>query len=942
MTTLMTVQSMSNEQKGGPARPGTDGAGRVPNGPGAALRRAGRGGSASLGTALLLVLCAPLTLSAQSHTEGASEAVSSAMKAPAAARALRATPAAVAPAIDGLLNEAVWGDAPVASGFVQFRPRAGEPATERTEVRVLYVPGAIYVAARLHDTRPDGIIRRLARRDERTVSDAFRVGIDSYFDRRTAFVFEVNASGVQRDWLQYDDTRQDAAWDAVWESAVSSDAGGWVVEMRIPVSQLRFERQDGDGGELTWGINFERQIARLDETSTWSPRPADGSRDVSAFGTLTGLTDLRAGRSLEVRPYLVARGTRAPGAPGDPFHRATDLASTAGADARYGLSSNLTLNVTLNPDFGQVEADPASVNLSAFETFVAEKRPFFQEGSDIFQFGLGGDGRGGEQLFYSRRIGRAPQGRGPTEPVYTDVPDATTILGAAKLSGKTASGWSFGLLHAITGEESARYVGAGGIEGRMLVEPVTNYSAGRAIRNFREGESAVGLVFTSVQRAIEEGGPVETLSSSALAGGLDVRHRFGDGRHEVTGFLLGSRVSGGAAAIARLQRSSTHYYQRADASHVRYNEDRTELVGTAAAVELARIAGGPWRWQLSGRLRSPGFDVNALGFQRRADQVAAGGSIGYESFGGRGLVRRWSLDVESASEWTFGGERTELEFGVGGSLQFANFWGGYGGVRLRGPAVSPTALRGGPALRTPAGVRGFWGVRSDGRRRLSVGLGGGFDVESGTGSRSLRLSPSVGFRSSSRLDIELQPSLAWNRDGAQYVTQRSAGGERRYIFGRLDQTTASLTARLNYTFHPDLSVQLYAQPFVSAGRYDRFASVRDARAADFDDRFAILGPGELSPLGSPGAVTGYAVDTDRDGAADFTFANPAFNTRQFRSNLVVRWQYRPGSTLFLVWSQGRRDFDRSGDLRAGRDLDALFASPATNVFLIKFEHWLGF
>ncbi|MDX1578443.1 MAG: DUF5916 domain-containing protein, partial [Gemmatimonadota bacterium] len=329
-------------------------------------------------------------------------------------RARRATAlSADGPSIDGRLDEKAWTGARPASGFVQFRPDPGEPASEPTDVRIVYTPEAIYVGARLHDSRPEAIIEQLARRDERTVADAFRIGIDSYFDRRTAFVFEVNASGVQRDWLQYDDTRRDDGWDAVWESATRSDPGGWIVEMRIPLSQLRFETPEGAEEAVTWGVNFQRDIARLDETSTWAPRPADGSRDVSAFGTLTGLSGLEPGSSLELRPYLVTRATRAPGDAANPFYRATDLGSTIGGDLRYGLSSNLTLNATINPDFGQVEADPASVNLSAFETFFSEKRPFFQEGSDIFRFGLGGGGRGGEQLFYSRRIGRSPQGRGP-------------------------------------------------------------------------------------------------------------------------------------------------------------------------------------------------------------------------------------------------------------------------------------------------------------------------------------------------------------------------------------------------------------------------------------------------------------------------------------------------------------------------------------------------
>ncbi len=857
------------------------------------------------------------------------------------APSLAALRASETPRIDGRLDDPVWSEAPVASQFIQFRPDPGREATEQTEVRVLFTDEAIYVGARMWDSRPGGIIRRLARRDQSATTDEFAVGFDSYFDRRTAFVFAISVAGVQRDWMMFDDTNSDASWDAVWQSATHTDDRGWTAELRIPLSQLRFTRPR-DGSGTVWGINFQRILARSDETSLWAPRPEDGSRLVSAFGTLRGLDGIRPARSLEIRPYAVSSATRAPGdeQDGNPFFRSTAFRNTIGGDLKYGVTNNLTLNATVNPDFGQVEADPSVVNLSAFETFFPEKRPFFQEGADIFNFSLGGGDESNESLFYSRRVGRRPQGFVTRPSRFTDVPEATTILGAAKLSGKTSSGWSLGFLDALTGRESARYLGRDGIEGEQVVEPLTNYAVGRVIKDFRDGESAVGIIATAANRDVDPEGPVSFLESSAYAGGVDFRHRFGGGNYVVRGYALGSLVQGGEASILRLQRSSARFYQRPDADHVELDPTRRSLRGAAASLDVIKIGGGHWRWGLFGNARTPGFEVNTLGFQQSADQAWGALWVGYQQYAPQGPFRRWGANFNSWSGWTFGGERIFTGANVNGHFQLKNFWNGFLGYGHDRAALSPTQLRGGPALYTPDSWFGWAGLTSDSRRPVRAGAHASFGGEYGTGTHRFGISPNVTVQPSSRFELTLAPSINWNERAWQYVAQPVSSTGTHYVFGRLEQRTVSMTTRLNYTFSPDLSLQLYAQPFVSAGTYDGLMQVADPRAKAFGDRFDPYDPEEIRRL-RDGDFGSYEVDEDGDGTADYGFFDPDFNFKSFRSNLVLRWQYRPGSTIFLVWSRDQGSFVNDGSFDLGRDFGDLFDTPSTNVLLVKIEHWLG-
>jgi hypothetical protein len=821
--------------------------------------------------------------------------------------------------VDGRLDEAAWAAASPAGGFVQQVPVEGAPSTQRTEARVLYDGRAVYVGMRMHDTAPDSIAGQLVRRDAAgSYSDWAYVLLDSYNDNRTGFRFAVNPRGVKRDIFHFGDVQEDPSWDAVWDVAVSTDAGGWTAEFRIPFSQLRFNARGG--AEQTWGVNFGREIARYEERAFWAPMEPNAGRYVSYAGELRGLRELTPPRRLEVQPYSVARLTRAPGESADPFYRANDVAGSLGADLKYGITSDLTLTATINPDFGQVEADPAEVNLTAFETFLPERRPFFTEGTDIFDFDLGQAGlSGGERLFYSRRIGRAPQRRVNVDG-WVDAPTATTILGAGKVSGRAGSAWSLGVLSAATAPERAALQVAGR-DSAVAVEPFTQYLAGRAIRDFRGGESALGVVLTSVRRDVDAESGLDFLRREAWAGGVDARHRFGGGRFEASGWVLGSHVSGSQRAMLRTQQSSARYFQRPDASHLALDSARTSLGGLAARFKLAKVSGGNWSWDVSGTVRTPGFEVNDLGYQQSADAATGMGSLRYlQSRPGR-LFRSWRAGVETGAGWTLGGERF-LTYGVlQGGVRLHSFWNVEGGVARLLPALSVTELRGGPALRVQGRTMWMGGLSTDSRRKVRLALDGTVEAEDGTGGRLLSLAPTVRVRPTTRADFTVGPVLERNVAPAQYVGRASTDEGTQYLFGRLEQTTFGLSARLNYAVTPELSLQLYAQPFVSAGEYGSFTRVGDPRAARWNERF-------LPHPDGPGF-------------------DPGFNVKQFRSNAVLRWEYRPGSTLFVVWSQERNDAVEDGSFALGRDFGRLFGVRGdprvrpTNVLVIKASYWLG-
>ena len=812
--------------------------------------------------------------------------------------------------IDGLLTEPVWKTAAPAKDFVQQQPEEGKPATEKTEAYVAYDDDAIYVAVYAYDSEPDKIYGQLARRDEEPPSDWIRVGIDSYADRRTAFEFAVNPAGTKVDALWSDDVHRDKNWDAVWDVATRTVDNGWIAEFRIPLSQLRFSTSDTS----SWGFQVVREIYRKKEVDFWRFTPMESGRMVSFFGRLTGIRNLPPKHHIEVLPYAVANSEWYPRESGNPFRSGPAYSTRSGADLKFGLASNLTLNATINPDFGQVEADPSEFNLTAYETYFPEKRPFFLEGANIFKYnvGISGGELANNILFYSRRIGRVPQYR-PSVPEggHLKMPRRTTILGAAKLTGKLPNGLTLGFLKAVTREEKAT-IAAGNRRYKVPVEPLAAYFVGRLQKDFRGGATVLGGIVTHLQRKLP-GKEFYFLPRQALSWGVDFSHRWHKNQFKISALLAGSYVAGEKEAIQRLQKSPARYYQRPDAKHVEYDPDRTSLSGMAGKLALMKIGGGHWRFSLGGLFYTPGFEVNDMGFQRLADLRFGFVWVGYRQYVPRHFYRKYGLNLNLWYADNFGGERLKMGGNINADVELKNFWLLGMGVSRENEHWDPFLLRGGPAFRTPGQLNSWFYIESDPRKRiiLSANFLYGVDDE---GYKSFSCRQEVEFRPTSRLRGSVSILYAPSVSDRQYVSHKEDSSGDHYIFGRLHRKTLAIMTRINLALTPELTLQYYGQPFLSAGWYSHFREIADPRARRYEDRFTPY------PYPDP----------------------PDFNFKEFRSNLVLRWEYRAGSVLYLVWSQGRNHFAKNGSFRLTRDFARLFDARAENVYLVKINRWFSF
>jgi hypothetical protein len=809
-------------------------------------------------------------------------------------------PEATAVRVDGDLNDAIWQTVPAITGFRQREPREGAAATYETEARVAYDATALYIAVQAFDPEPKRIVGIRTRRDEGSPSDWVSVLIDSFHDRRSAFEFAVNPAGVKQDSYWFNDTNNDQGWDAVWDVAVSRGERGWRAEFRIPFSQLRYRPSEAS----TFGLAIVRKIGRLNETTTWPLLPRSANGYVSSFGELTGLRLDRAPKRLEVVPYVLGDVKTQPAESGNPLIKTTDPNGSVGVDLKYALRPGLTLTGTVNPDFGQVEADPAVVNLSAFETFFSERRPFFVEGSGIFSFDVDCNDGSCSGLFYSRRIGRTPRGQADVPAGgYSSAPSQTTILGAAKLTGRIGA-FSVGALNAITSDEDAVIVN--GVRTRQTVEPLASYSVLRARREFTN-QSSLGFMATSTNRNLDAA--TRFLPGQAYTGGTDVDWRLSP-KYAIKGYFAGSSVHGEAAAIAALQRSNVHSFRRPDSSRLTYDPSRTSLNGYGGSTSFTKIAGERVRFNTNVGFKSPGFEINDVGFLQRADQRSMSNwmQVRYEK-PKKKYLRSFRYNLNQWAGWNYDGDRLYAGFNVNAHAMFTNNWATGMGANLNPQPFDDRATRGGPGVYGNT-RRSIWAyVESDERPAVSIGVFT-FNSTDGKGTTFHDVSPSVSYRPSSFLKLSGGLRFSRNHDESQWVEGTNDG---RYVFGRLHQQTVGLTWRLNYTVTPALSIQLYAEPFVSAGDYSNFKELVNGRSKSYEGRYR------------PIAYAG----------------NPDFNYRSFRTTNVMRWEYKPGSTLFVVWQQGReRTIDR-GTFDLNRDFGAVFDAPARNVFLIKLAYWIN-
>lgn len=835
-----------------------------------------------------------------------------------------------APVIDGLADDAVWGHTQTGSDFVQLRPHEGQAPSEQTQFQVVYDNDTLYVIIKAQDSQPDQIVRRLSRRDSGE-GDQVCIQLDSYQDQRTAFCFAVNAAGVKNDYLISENgEREDINWDPIWLAKTRLHDWGWSAEMAIPLSQLRFNGQE----EQNWGLQVRRNIHRNGEISAWVLIPQSQDGYVSHFGKMTGITGLEPRKPIELTPYLVANHHRFNASQSNPFTNGRESHALAGLDGRLAIGNDFSLNFTVNPDFGQVEADPSEVNLTAYESYFSEKRPFFIEGANLYSFPLAiGDGDNSRDgLFYSRRIGRAPRyspDLGDNE--FIDAPSATTILGAFKLSGKTKRGLSVGIIDGITSREWAS-VGTLDAQRDIAVEPFSNYFGARLSQDFNGGSTIIGGMITAVNRRLDPH-LEDSYHSAAYSGGIDFQHRWKKNQYLFQINAAFSHVMGSPEAIQNTQQSSLRYFQRPDADHVRFDPQRRALSGHGGHMLFGKLSGSRWRYLTGLVWRSPGFEINDMGYLRQADNIMQYVWAGYSIWEPKWILRRFNININQWSGWNFGGDNTYNGGNVNFWTQFTNFWSANFGLNFQGRSLSTMALRGGPLMEIPGGINLWFGLGSDERKRIRMSLNGslfqGADASRSSQYTSLRLI----MQPSSSVHLEIGPSLSWNRNQAQYVSTVELADVNRYVLASIDQTTFGLTLRANISLSPELSIQFYGQPFISSAQYRDFKEVTSPRADRFSERFVVFDAERITSLpdSSEYQVTGF------DGRA-YRFDKPDFNFLQFRANLVLRWEFRPGSSLFVVWSQDRTDSFDFGRFELGHDLKELFDVPAGNVFLIKISH----
>jgi len=813
-----------------------------------------------------------------------------------------ATRAQHPPAIDGRDADEVWHTAPAITGFLEYQPDMGRPSPLPTAFRVAYDDHNLYVFVRAFDDQPATITRRLARRDVFPQGDRVMLVIDSYHDLRTGFEFGVAPSGARYDASVSNDGDEDESWDGVWDVATTIDSLGWTAEFRIPLSQLRYARAPSH----TFGLAVARDLGRLNMSVAWPEFRRDRAGLVSQLGTVERIDGISSPRRLEVLPYAVTKNVTTVRDTG--YGRAQRL--SAGADVKYGVTSNLTLDATVNPDFGQVEADPAVLNLTAYETFYQEKRPFFIEGNSLLRFTVNCNNINcsNEGLYYSRRIGREPQLLGR----YGDAgsPATTTILGAGKLTGRLASGLSIGALEAVTQRET-------GLHG-LTIEPATDYALVRLNQDLRGGETGIGVIGTMVARSLDDS-TRPFLRSTALVGGASLRHRFLNRRYRFDASVTASRVTGSAAAMDSTQRSSVHYYQRPGAG-LPYDPARTALTGDAEQLRFGKVSGvvqGETSWQ---RI-SAGYEINDLGYLQRADWQTHGTWIGLRFLHSTRWYREFSWNFNEWFNWTASGLPLGNYLNSNLHLQLPFSWWAHAGMTaggLLGTAYCDRCARGGPAIRSSRSISPWFEIDGDDRRALSPGLSVGYGRGSEGRSADVNVNPQLTARVSSRWRTTLGVYLERNRaDNQWFGNFTDSANVVHYTFAHLWQRTASLQLRVDYTASPTLTLQVYAEPFVSKGTYSDVRELDRPRAAAYADRY------------KPYADTAVA---NHPGG---------FNFKQLRSNVVLRWEYKPGSTVYLVWTQGRSGYAGAEGTRSfAGDFGDLFALHPDNTFLLKVSHWL--
>ncbi len=831
------------------------------------------------------------------------------------------------PSIDGRFHDEAWNEGTWEGDFKQQLPVEGAPPSQPTEVKILYDDGHVYVAIRAYDD-PAKVHRYPGRRDDFNgyAVDVVGVCFDSYNSKRTGFEFDLTAGGGKIDLVLGNGEQEwDTTWDAVWDGKVAHDDKGWTAEFRVPLNQLRYGPQE----EQVWGLHVWRWIARNGEEDQWQLIPRQNTGRMYQLGELRGIRGLPRSRHVELMPHLLGKTSSGPSVPGG----GTDAAGASGLDAKVGLTSNFTLDGTVNPDFGQVEADPSVINLTAYETFYQEKRPFFLEGRKILEFQLEQE----EQLFHSRRVGGAPAYSPPLGAgEEAHLPESTTILGAFKVTGRTDDGLSVAVLQGFTERETV-HVSSPTRPRTAVVQPFGSYSVARVHKDWDKGNTSLGAMLTSNHRWVPDRS-LAFLPTQATTGGVDFTRHFANRTWVLDAKGAFSRVSGDRDAIAALQTNAVHYYQRPGAGHLGVDKERTSLSGYGGSVSFGRSETSRLHLANQFHLYSPGFDLNDMGYLRQADVIANELFLGWSEPVPRGIFREYSVRAGREDEWDFGGLHTASEVSIDASAQFTNQWRISAELEYE-ERVDTRALRGGPALRLSDSYSIGAQLSSNSSRRAIVSLEATRERALDGDSGEWRAEASLRLRPSNRLLLSANLDYVRATDDLQYVATVEGAGAARWVMGRIDQEVWGLTFRANLAVTPELTVQYYGSPFIATGRYGAFKKASATLAPGYEDRFHRYGPSEIA-LAAAGNQ--YMISEAGSGAgADYSFANPDFSFREFRSNLVTRWEYKPGSALYLVWSQGRTGYGSDPTRPFGGHWNQLWRDRADNVLLVKASYWFS-
>ena len=839
------------------------------------------------------------------------------------------------PVIDGRLDDEFWQtQGEWSDAFVQVNPHERYPTTSPTRMKVLYDDKYIYVGVYCKESEPGRIIRFIGNRDDNNLGDLISVAFDTYHDYRAAPEFNINVGGNKTDLIVTDKLDVNRSWNAVWEgrTQVNMADSSWTAELSIPFSQLRYNQLSNEG---VWGLHVRRIIRYKNETQNWSLIPLKNNGHVFSFGEMHGMDDLPKPHNMEFLPYVMGKYQREPKISGSPYQKEDRWSGNVGMDAKFALS-DFTLDMTINPDFGQVELDPSVMNLTAFETFYDEKRPFFLEGKHILDFSSGSD-----MMFYTRRIGSAPSMSVEADNVsgFAETKENVPIIGALKLTGTNRKGVTIGVVQSVTARSTAKMT-HDGMESKQVVEPLTNYTVARVQKNWK-GNVLLGGMLTSVNRALDKPYLKDVLVRNAFTAGIDYTHYFKNRLYYIDAKGMFSSLNGSKQAITLMQLKPAHYYQRSSAAdYLGINENRTALNGTGGYVKVGRKGNNKWSFSEEFNWMSPGFDLNDIGYLKQADALSNKTTVEFRQTEVWKIFRSNTLTFSQQNTWDYGGNVANNGVSFNWKTMFLNrfeinFYENYGWTWL-----DTRQLRGGPDIRYEPYFYTTATFNTDKAKRVMFMLAYTGDHNTDGYNKLNTLSPSLAFRLGNHVYMSGQFDYSWNTDNLQYVgTIRPETNAYvmntlpAYVMGHMDQKTYGLTMKLQVNVTPDVSLQFYGSPFTSTGTFNRFKEAADTKSKVYRKRFYEYSPGTISY--DNGVYTAEGLQ------GKVQFSNPDFSFNEFRSNFVARWEYMSGSTLYLVWEHHMSDRHNRFVSGWGDNLDRMFGLPSTNTFMIKLNYWFN-